>query len=87
MIDTQIIVVPNPSHPYGVRGVRETQIVASQAVVSNAVRDHLGFRIDDVPLSPPSVLEAINERGGGGGGGGNGAWGSARRDTRGGARV
>ena len=60
MIDTQIIEVPNPSHPYGVRGVGETPIVAPLAAMSNAVRDQLGFRIDDLPLSPPRVLEAID---------------------------
>ena len=63
MIDTQIIEVPNPSHPYGVRGVGETPIVAPLAAVSNAVRDQLGFRIDDLPLSPPRVLEAIDSQG------------------------
>ena len=62
MIDTQIVEVPNPSHPYGVRGVGETPIVAPLAAVSNAVRDQLGFRIDDLPLSPPRVLAAIDER-------------------------
>ena len=50
---------------YGVRGVGETPIVAPLAALSNAVRDQLGFRIDDLPLSPPRVLEAIDERGGG----------------------
>ena len=63
MIDTQIVEVPNPSHPYGVRGVGETPIVAPLAAVSNAVRDQLGFRIDDLPLSPPRVLAAIDGRG------------------------
>ena len=63
MIDTQIIEVPNPSHPYGVRGVGETPIVAPLAAMSNAVRDQLGFRIDDLPLSPPRVLEAIDGQG------------------------
>ena len=56
--------MPNPFHPYGVRGVGETPIVAPLAALSNAVRDQLGFRIDDLPLSPPRVLEAIDERGG-----------------------
>ena len=60
MIDTQIIEVPNPSHPYGVRGVGETPIVAPLAVASNAVSDALGFRISDLPLSPPNVLAAID---------------------------
>ena len=65
MIDTEIIEVPNPFHPYGVRGVGETPIVAPLAAVSNAVRDQLGFRIPDLPLSPPRVLEAIDGQGGG----------------------
>ena len=59
MIDTEIVEVPNPSHPYGVRGVGETPIVAPLAAASNAVRDALGFRINDLPLSPPRVLAAI----------------------------
>ena len=60
MIDTQIIEVPNPSHPYGVRGVGETPIVAPLAATSNAVSDAVGFRIHDLPLSPPRVLEALS---------------------------
>lgn len=60
MIECQIIEVPNPSHPYGVRGVGETPIVAPLAATSNAVRDALGFRINDLPLSPPRVLEALD---------------------------
>ena len=62
MIDTQIIEVPNPSHPYGVRGVGETPIVAPLPALSNAVRDQLGFRINDLPLSPPRVLAAIDQQ-------------------------
>ncbi|MEZ5550198.1 MAG: xanthine dehydrogenase family protein molybdopterin-binding subunit [Pseudomonadales bacterium] len=60
MIDTQIIEVPNPRHPFGVRGVGETPIVAPLAVAANAVRDAIGVRIRDLPLSPPRVLAAID---------------------------
>ena len=60
MIDTQIIEVANPSHPYGVRGVGETPIVAPLAVAANAVRAATGVRIHDLPLSPPKVLEALS---------------------------
>jgi CO/xanthine dehydrogenase Mo-binding subunit len=59
MIDTHIVEVPNPSHPFGVRGVGETPIVAPLAAVANAVRDALDLRIPDLPLSPPRVLAAI----------------------------
>ena len=60
MIDTQIIEVPNPTHPYGVRGVGETPIVAPLATVANAVRDAIGLRIGELPLSPPRVLDALD---------------------------
>ena len=59
LIDTQIIEVPNPRHPYGVRGVGETPIVAPLAAAANAVRDATGIRMRDLPLSPPRVLEAL----------------------------
>lgn len=61
MIDTQIIEVPNTAHPYGVRGVGETPIVAPLAAVANAVRDAIGIRIGELPLSPPRVLAALEE--------------------------
>ncbi|MEJ2130605.1 MAG: molybdopterin-dependent oxidoreductase, partial [Gammaproteobacteria bacterium] len=60
MIDTQIIEVPNPTHPYGVRGVGETPIVAPLAVAANAVARATEVRITDLPLSPPRVLAALD---------------------------
>jgi CO/xanthine dehydrogenase Mo-binding subunit len=60
MIDTHIVEVPNPTHPYGVRGCGETPIVAPLAAVANAVRSATGVRIAELPLSPPRVLEAID---------------------------
>ena len=59
MIDTVIIEVPNPSHPYGVRGVGETPIVAPLATMANAIRSATGVRISDLPLSPPRILDAL----------------------------
>lgn len=59
MIDTQMIEVPNPSHPYGVRGVGETPIVAPLAAIANASCAATGVRIRDLPLSPPRVLAAL----------------------------
>ncbi|MYE83191.1 MAG: xanthine dehydrogenase family protein molybdopterin-binding subunit [Gammaproteobacteria bacterium] len=62
MIETEIVEVPNASHPYGVRGVGETPIVAPLAAVGNAVSRALGVRMTELPLSPPRVLEAIDRR-------------------------
>jgi CO/xanthine dehydrogenase Mo-binding subunit len=59
MIDTVIVEIPNPNHPFGVRGVGETPIVAPLATAANAVRAATGVRIHDLPLSPPRVLAAL----------------------------
>ena len=59
-IDTVILEIPNPGHPYGVRGVGETPIVPPLAALSNAVSRAIGQRMTRLPMSPPRVLEAIN---------------------------
>jgi CO/xanthine dehydrogenase Mo-binding subunit len=61
MIDTVIVEVPNPRHPYGVRGVGETPIVPPMAAIANAVADATGVRFTDLPMSPPAVLKALDE--------------------------
>ena len=62
MIDTVILEIPNPGHPYGVRGVGETSIVPPLAAVANAVSEAAGVRMTDLPLSPPKVLAALQGR-------------------------
>lgn len=61
MIDTVIVEVPNPGHPYGVRGVGEVGIVPPPAALANAIHSATGVRITDLPMSPPRVLHAIQE--------------------------
>jgi CO/xanthine dehydrogenase Mo-binding subunit len=60
MIDTVIVEVPNPDHPYGVRGVGEVGIVPPLAAVANAVYAATGKRIRELPMSPVKVLEALS---------------------------
>ena len=59
MIDPVILEIPNPGHPYGVRGVGETSIVPPLAAICNAVSRATDIRFTDLPLSPPKVLSAI----------------------------
>lgn len=61
MIDTVIVEVPNPGHPYGVRGVGETSIVPPMAAIANAVSAAAGVRMTELPMSPPRVLKAIDD--------------------------
>ena len=59
MINTIIVEVANPGHPYGVRGVGEVPIVPPMAAIANAISRATGVRMDHLPMSPGSVLEAL----------------------------
>jgi CO/xanthine dehydrogenase Mo-binding subunit len=61
MIDTIIVEVTNPAHPYGVRGVGETPIVAPPAAVANAIYHAVGVRMHELPMSPPKVWAALRD--------------------------
>ena len=59
MIDTQIVEVPNPGHPFGVRGVGEVPIVPPMAAIANAIHNAVGVRMRELPMSPGAVLKAL----------------------------
>ena len=59
MISTIIVEVANPGHPYGVRGVGEVPIVPPMAAIGNAIQNAIGVRMEDLPMSPGAILEAI----------------------------
>ena len=61
MIDAVIVEVPNPGHPYGVRGVGETPIVAPPAAIANAIYRAIGVRMKDLPMSPGRILKALGK--------------------------
>jgi CO/xanthine dehydrogenase Mo-binding subunit len=59
MIDAIIVEVPNPGHPYGVRGVGEVPIVPPPAALANAIYQAVGVRMLQLPMSPPRLLHEI----------------------------
>ena len=64
MIDTVIVEVANPGHPYGVRGVGEVPIVPPMAAIANAIHDAIGVRMERLPMSPGAILEALWQKNG-----------------------
>ena len=62
MIDTVLIEVPNPRHPFGAKGVGEAPIVPPLAAVANAVTRATGLRMCHLPLSPPKIRAAMDAR-------------------------
>jgi CO/xanthine dehydrogenase Mo-binding subunit len=61
MIDAVIVEIPNPGHPYGVRGVGETPIVAPPAAIANAIYRAVGVRMKELPMSPGRILKAMGK--------------------------
>ena len=64
MIDTIMIEVANPRHPYGAKGVGEVPIVPPLAAVANAMRSAIGVRMCDLPLSPPKIRAVLDAKAG-----------------------
>ena len=56
MIETVIVEVPNPGHPYGVRGVGEVPIVPPPATIANAIHNAVGVRMNTLPMTPARII-------------------------------
>jgi xanthine dehydrogenase molybdenum-binding subunit len=63
LIETVLVEVPNPNHPYGVRGVGEVCIVPPAGAVANAIQRATGVRFDTLPLSPERVCMTVLKAG------------------------
>ena len=61
MIDTVIVEVANPGHPFGVRGVGEANIVPPTPTIANAIYDATGKRMTQLPMSPGAILSVSPE--------------------------
>lgn len=59
MIETILVEVPNPGHPYGVRGVGEVPIVPPPGALANAIYNAVGIRMSQLPMSPPRILHQL----------------------------
>ena len=58
MIDTVIVEVANPGHPYGVRGVGEANIIPTIPAIANAIQSATGLRMERLPMNPCAIMEA-----------------------------
>ena len=61
MIDTVIVEVPNPRHPYGLRGVGEVPIIPPLPALGNAVSHAIGKRVTKLPITPTAILETLEQ--------------------------
>jgi CO/xanthine dehydrogenase Mo-binding subunit len=58
-IDTVIVEVPYPDHPYGLRGVGETPILPPPAAIANAIYRAAGVRLYELPMTPARILQGM----------------------------
>jgi carbon-monoxide dehydrogenase large subunit len=56
-----IIEVPDPSHPFGAKGVGEPPLIAAPAAIANAISDAVGVRMRQLPITPERLLTACRE--------------------------
>jgi len=60
MVEAVLVEVPNPDHPYGVKGVGEVPIVPPLAAVANAIHAATGKRLKSLPMAPDRVFAALH---------------------------
>ncbi|MDR3537163.1 MAG: xanthine dehydrogenase family protein molybdopterin-binding subunit [Acetobacteraceae bacterium] len=60
MIETILVEVPNPTHPYGAKGVGEANICPPMAAIAAAIEQATGKRMTELPMSPPRLLAALS---------------------------
>ena len=54
-----LIEEPEPSHPFGAKGVGEISLVGAAPAIANAVANATGARLRRIPMTPERVLDAL----------------------------
>ena len=54
-----IVEDPEPTGPFGAKGVGEPALIPTAAAIANAVYDAIGVRIYSLPITPERVLQAL----------------------------
>ena len=62
-VESVIVEVPAPNGPYGAKGVGEPPITPTLATMANAVKDAIGIRINELPIKPEKVVDALKSNG------------------------
>jgi CO/xanthine dehydrogenase Mo-binding subunit len=60
-LEALIVEAPEPNGPYGAKEAGEGPLHPSIPAVANAIFDAVGVRLDELPFTPPRVLEAIEK--------------------------
>ncbi len=61
-VTTYLVGEPDPNGPFGAKEAGQGPLLPVMPAVANAIYDAVGVRIDEVPMSPPKVLKAIQAK-------------------------
>jgi CO/xanthine dehydrogenase Mo-binding subunit len=61
-INTLLVEVRSGIEPFGVRGVGEPPMIPVLATIANAIHSATGMRLKELPMTPETVLRAIQQR-------------------------
>ena len=56
-----LVEVPSAFGPFGAKGVGEPPVVPVAAAIANAIRDAVGVRMTQIPMTPELVFASLNE--------------------------
>ncbi len=62
-IDTVLVEDPDPNCPFGAKEVGQGPLLPMMPAVANAIFDAVGVRIDEMPITPDKVLQALRAQG------------------------
>jgi CO/xanthine dehydrogenase Mo-binding subunit len=60
-IETVLLEVPSRSGPFGVRGVGEPPVIPGAAAIGNAIRDAVGIRLTEIPMTAERIHRALTQ--------------------------
>ena len=59
---TELIEDPDPNGPFGAKEAGQGPLLPIMPAVANAVYDAVGVRIDEIPITPDKVLQALDKK-------------------------
>ena len=61
-LESVLVEKPDPTGPFGAKGLAEPGCVNQAGSVANAIYDAVGIRIWDLPMKPEKILKALKGR-------------------------
>jgi CO/xanthine dehydrogenase Mo-binding subunit len=61
-VDVSLIEEPDPTGPYGAKGIGESTMIPTAPAIINAIHDAIGVRIRDLPATPQKILDALKAK-------------------------